>query len=59
MEDASHSVEFIKDKKLAQPVGDGCSRGHNCSSREQTPESGIQIPGLGFLPFGPTDDRWS
>jgi hypothetical protein len=33
--------------------------GHNCSGREQTPESGIQIPGLGFLPFGPTDDRWS
>jgi hypothetical protein len=33
--------------EFAQPVGD------NCSGREQKPESALQIPGQGFLAFGP------
>jgi hypothetical protein len=50
MEDSSHSVEFIKDKKLLSQSGMAVRGGHNCSGREQTPESGIQIPGLAFWP---------
>jgi len=53
MENASH-LRIHGDTKFAQPVGDGCSGwGHNCSGREQQPESAIQVPGLGFLAFGP------
>src|SRR5882762_1398311 len=53
MENASHSHEFMG-YEICSAGGERLfGWGHNCSGREQKPESAIQIPGLGFLAFGP------
>jgi hypothetical protein len=58
IENASHSDEFMGIRKFAQPVGTAVRWGHNCSGREQKPESTLQswarLSGL-----RPTGDRLS